>query len=688
MKKERIVIILITMVILIQISFSNSINDKTLNTTESVTPELKWRIDNISPSSPPTVADLNYDNQFEVLVGTSTGLLAFHADGSLYWNTTIGSQAGAITITDLQNDGQLEILVPFSDGVFCFDRFGEQLWDYPKTYPGSNIFVIDTNNDNSLEILFCSSFDIYCLNNSGALLWKYHAWAPLISKLAVADLNSDGQMEILVSTIIYGFSEDTLCLSSNGTLLWSLNHFLVPYVVDLNNDGGMEILLKSTLGYGLVCMNATAGILWNYTGVGVAGTNYKETLIITDIQDSNELEIIAYLDQKGIMCLNSHGQLLWEFNIELDEEVDYAVSLCLADLDADNKLDVIGTFGENNLLICISPNHGFLWSLSFPSTGYFQGTPCVVDLDGNNRLEIIITTSNALYCYEMNLTTIIKSPWYCFGGTVFQTRTLDRDTDYLDDLTEQYWWDTDPQIYDTDADLLADGEEVLLYHTDPLNPDTDADGFLDGAEIRLGTDPLDPHDTPLRQKILSAVKALSIIIPSYIILCFILVLSIRRLVTQPWYVIKRALTTFKCEDVNFISLEKLIATINHPRKEIIPIVEKESFSKSNNLLFIDDRIYFLEKVDLVLMINQQKEIIAQIQNNEFIDQTNLELISQTKKCLQTIISLAIKLNNQVIVQNCKKLIEELNYIWDSIDFNAIMEKKIKKRIIKDMFRNL
>jgi len=675
LKKERTAIIFITMVLFLQISFSNSsINEERLNAVnESITPKLKWLIENISPTSPPTVADLNYDNQFEVLIGTSTGLVAFNADGSIYWNTTIGSQAGAITITDLQNDGQLEILVPFIGGIFCFNRFGEQLWLYSKTNPGSNIFVIDINNDNSLEILFCSSFDIYCLNNSGALLWKYQAWAPLINKLAVADLDSDGQLEILVSTHIYGFAEDTLCLSSNGTLLWSLDHFLIPFIIDLNNDNKMEIFLTSTMDYGLTCLNSTCGLLWNYTDVGASEVTYSDNLIFADIQDSNELEIITFHYQKGFVCLDFHGQLLWEYNLK-PEIVEYAISLCLADVDGNDELDIIGAFRDNNLLICISANQNILWNLSLPSTEYIKGTPCVMDLDIDGHLELLIATSSALYCYEMNSVSNRKSPWYCYGGTVFRTRTLDRDLDYLDDLTEQYWWNTNPQKYDTDNDFLADGEEILLYHTKPLNPDTDGDGFLDGEEIRVGTDPLNSHDTPLRQKILTAAKALSIIIPSYIILCFITVISIRKLITLPWYVIQRALTTFRYVQVTYIPIEKLTAATHQPREKIISVIEKNSFSKSNNLLFIEDKIYFLDKIDLTFMLNQQKEIVAQIQKNEIVDQTDLELISQTKANLQTIISLATKLHNKTILLDCQKLIDELSSTWESVDFNILMEE--------------
>jgi hypothetical protein len=49
---------------------------------------------------------------------------------------------------------------------------------------------------------------------------------------------------------------------------------------------------------------------------------------------------------------------------------------------------------------------------------------------------------------------------------------------------------------DSDGDALNDGDEVNGYGTDPWNVDTDGDNVHDYTEIQLGTDPVDPIDTP------------------------------------------------------------------------------------------------------------------------------------------------------------------------------------------------
>jgi len=100
----------------------------------------------------------------------------------------------------------------------------------------------------------------------------------------------------------------------------------------------------------------------------------------------------------------------------------------------------------------------------------------------------------------------------------------DSDDDLLLDgqelgLTEPLYADTDPAVFapdtdpstttlplepDTDDDGLDDGAEdadldgaVDEDETDPNDPDTDGDTYEDGYEVEIGSDPLDPDNTPL-----------------------------------------------------------------------------------------------------------------------------------------------------------------------------------------------
>lgn len=69
-------------------------------------------------------------------------------------------------------------------------------------------------------------------------------------------------------------------------------------------------------------------------------------------------------------------------------------------------------------------------------------------------------------------------------------RSLDTDSDGLNDWEEMNEYNTDPLNADSDEDGLSDGEEVNEYDTDPNNADSDGDGLNDGEEVNsYNTDP-------------------------------------------------------------------------------------------------------------------------------------------------------------------------------------------------------
>ncbi|TYP93387.1 OmpA family protein [Fodinibius salinus] len=68
--------------------------------------------------------------------------------------------------------------------------------------------------------------------------------------------------------------------------------------------------------------------------------------------------------------------------------------------------------------------------------------------------------------------------------------TADSDGDGLNDGAEVNEFNTDPNTADSDGDGLNDGEEVNSYNTDPNNADSDGDGLNDGEEVNeYRTDP-------------------------------------------------------------------------------------------------------------------------------------------------------------------------------------------------------
>ncbi len=90
--------------------------------------------------SPPAVADLDGDGQFEVVIGDYSGALqAVHADGRLMWRTQAypGSLFAAPVIADVTGDGRLDVVQLSNVRARAFDgATGAQNWEYIDVGPG------------------------------------------------------------------------------------------------------------------------------------------------------------------------------------------------------------------------------------------------------------------------------------------------------------------------------------------------------------------------------------------------------------------------------------------------------------------------------------------------------------------------------------------------------------------------
>jgi hypothetical protein len=227
-------------------------------------------------ASPPNVVDLNGDGRNEVIgipnvevhdpyqtqAYAIMALEGAYGDGSRSamrlagWETLPrgdapvsvdgwyppGGVPAAATVS-IQGDARPEIVVSLNDGsVHAFDAAGAQLWRYDYTHGkaimfASEVAIADLNQDGSPEVVFTTYGDpsstdsghLIVLAANGALLHDLPLPKPghdgngngAPAAPTIADLDGDGQLEILVQTFDHGLDIFTVPGSGSNCLLWT-----------------------------------------------------------------------------------------------------------------------------------------------------------------------------------------------------------------------------------------------------------------------------------------------------------------------------------------------------------------------------------------------------------------------------------------------------------------------------------
>ena len=413
-----------------------------------------------SSVSSPNIADVDNDGKQEIfwiyedryetrtsyLMGfRPTGEELFDIDGNV---TTVSGFAktptmltGQVAFGDLAGNGEQNIVVSTWDDLYrdknavrCyspFDKDGDHkpdlLWEKKIPYSMFQSPVIanlDGSSDGTMEVVIKShqTSDIFILDHNGNELRRLNPNANIISgkdynssALAVADLDDDGQMEIIASYDslgIYIWRQDGVAFTTNP--FWragDANLGSAPVVCDLNGDGKKELVFSQhdvavshVYAISLEGDKTVAG--WNgsqtipYTD---NGASLDHTLSVGDIDNDGHLEVVI-LGCGVVKAWKHTGDSIFSRSIDgLLPQIAYAANIntpILADVDGDAIPDIV--FCCNNKFIYALHNDGSD-ILGFPIVSAdenFLDTPCVADIDNDGRNEIIAGSEKDLYVWK------------------------------------------------------------------------------------------------------------------------------------------------------------------------------------------------------------------------------------------------------------------------------------------------
>ncbi len=479
--------------------------------------------------SSPIVIDIDKDGSKDILVGFGLftarpgGICCIENNGSIKWTYDVSScVVSSPAIADIDNDNSLDIIFNCKNNItYCLNFDGTLKWEYDLGHWSyATPCIADLDGDGSFEIIAMAGSTkvlegvITCLSPTGIEIWSYYTPGWTHSSPLVADLDKDGKLEVIAGC---SNTSDLFCLDYQGNLIWTKNLVNSPFgwgitgspiAADIDNDLELEIIVSNSFGT-VFCLDQDGNQEWNYTS---PTTDFFFSPIVSYLDSDPYLDIIIgssiYDVDKYvsfIRCLDYEGNEAWSLK---DISIGLSASTPItADINDDGEFEII--FTSINNFTYIVPNIGVPIISSYRTGGInvtnrgfpaIASTAAVVDIDDDGVLEIIVGSDwlpkGKIWCLEITGTsTYGHTPYSCFRGSMFRTGWMDRDSDYLDDLTESRSFGTNIYAPDTDDDGLLDGEEIW-YNTDPLKEDTDGDGFTDGVEINCHKDPLDPNDFP------------------------------------------------------------------------------------------------------------------------------------------------------------------------------------------------
>jgi len=413
-----------------------------------------------SSESGPNIADVDNDGKQEIfwtcedryntrtgyLMGfRSTGEELFDIDGNV---TTVSGFAkmpmvkGQAAFGDLAGNGEQNIVVSTWDdkdgqihgeknAVYCyspFDKDGDHkpdlLWEKKIPYSMHQSPVIanlDGSSDGTMEVIIKShqTSDIFILDHDGNELRRLNPNVNITngkdhnySALSVADLDDDGQMEIIASYDslgIYIWRQDGTPFTTNP--FWrngDINLSSAPVVCDLNEDGKKELIFSQH--------NVTISHIYAISLEGdktVAGWNGSQTIPYTnpysldhtlsvgDIDNDGHLEVVI-LGRGCVKAWKHTGEEIFTKPIDgLLPQIDWATNVntpILADVDGDAVPDIV--FCCDNYIYALHNDGSDIIGFPIISDEAFRDTPCVADIDNDGKNELVASNKYDLYVWK------------------------------------------------------------------------------------------------------------------------------------------------------------------------------------------------------------------------------------------------------------------------------------------------
>ncbi len=308
---------------------------------------------------------------------------------------------GSGALGDIDGDGKLEVVF----GTYYNDEHlyavnaedGSILWKY-KSDRGpfdASVAIVDLDGDKRPEILSAdsSSGRLFCLDGKGKLTWALKLPNSTDSPPAVADLDGDGVLEIVVGSMWKrnGNGDVTVYRADTQKKVWGTEVKgcvqSAPCLVDLNGDKTLDVIVASWRGSNAVhAFNGKDGeALWTFETMDEEDDPKRHMGMYHGVSAGKvdgkwRIAFATCSSARGtVFVVDADGALVWK---KMLGEYFFAPTT-MADLDGDGALDIVAC-GSNTYAFTADGKQ--IWKAKGTSSA--RG-PAVADLDGDGDLDLI-----------------------------------------------------------------------------------------------------------------------------------------------------------------------------------------------------------------------------------------------------------------------------------------------------------